>query len=559
MTDEQCKQIALFRYGVISDLVNQISLAFGAQEKLLSYKSNCQWRTPYSDRTHISRGTIIHWIRLYRAGGAQIKALYPQKRNDINKSRVIDKTTADTLTWLTINADVDSVPNLLREMTRRESIHPGRSLSTATVYRFLHTNDLMVFLEKRKNSYKRAVVNSDENKLWMQKLLQGELCLSDLKTDLSYTTPSDVVENLYTCIKQRPLRYRKRAAGVLSLCKRISQQTITETLHIPRSTLRHTFKIYSEKGPDHIISDIRNCVHIYEDPKYIDKFFSILHAPPSTYGFNRTTWRQKDIRQVMADCNMPVSSHALKKIIDNSGYKYRKARTILTSNDPDYREKVREIKNILSNLKVNEKFVSIDEYGPFAIKMQGGKSLVPAGTTKTVPQWQKSKGSIIITAALELSTNQITHFYSENKNTAEMIKLLNLLLEKYSNQECIYFSWDAASWHASSELQRSVDEINSLEYRAKIERPIVKLAPLPTCAQFLNVIESVFSGMARAIIHNSDYKSIDECKSAIDRHFSERNEHFQKHPERAGNKIWREERVKPIFSESNNCKDPLYR
>ncbi|MFH1935154.1 MAG: IS630 family transposase, partial [Pseudomonadota bacterium] len=89
--------------------------------------------------------------------------------------------------------------------------------------------------------------------------------------------------------------------------------------------------------------------------------------------------------------------------------------------------------------------------------------------------------------------------------------------------------------------------------------PLVKLAPLPTSAQFLNVIESVFSGMARAIIHNSDYQSVDDCKSAIDKYFWERNDHFQKHPKRAGNKIWGKERVKATFSESNNCKDPMYR
>jgi hypothetical protein len=37
--------------------------------------------------------------------------------------------------------------------------------------------------------------------------------------------------------------------------------------------------------------------------------------------------------------------------------------------------------------------------------------------------------------------------------------------------------------------------------------PIVETAPLPARAQFLNVIESVFSDMARSIIHNSDYRS----------------------------------------------------
>jgi len=36
--------------------------------------------------------------------------------------------------------------------------------------------------------------------------------------------------------------------------------------------------------------------------------------------------------------------------------------------------------------------------------------------------------------------------------------------------------------------------------------------PLPAGAQFLNVIESVFSGMARAIIHNSDYESLKHAR-----------------------------------------------
>jgi putative transposase len=75
MDEERCKQIALFRYGVISDFVNQTTLPFGAQEKLLEYKSNCEWKIPYSDRNKISRGTIIHWIRLYRAGETKLEAL----------------------------------------------------------------------------------------------------------------------------------------------------------------------------------------------------------------------------------------------------------------------------------------------------------------------------------------------------------------------------------------------------------------------------------------------------------------------------------------------------
>ena len=107
-------------------------------------------------------------------------------------------------------------------------------------------------------------------------------------------------------------------------------------------------------------------------------------------------------------------------------------------------------------------------------------------------------------------------------------------------------------------LHEEVRQVNDTDYRRKHGTPTVELAPLPSRAQFLNVIESIFSGMARAIVHNSDYQSVDECKHAIDRYFAERNEHFRRYPTRAGGKIWRDERVEPIFSEGNNCKDPRW-
>jgi hypothetical protein len=136
---------------------------------------------------------------------------------------------------------------------------------------------------------------------------------------------------------------------------------------------------------------------------------------------------------------------------------------------------------------------------------------------RTIPQMQKSKGSLICNAALELSTNQVTHFYSSKKNTVEMIRLLEIITDKYTTEKRIFFSWDAASWHDSKKLYEKVKEVNEPEYRNKHNTPFVELAPLPSSAQFLNVIESVFSGMAKAVIHNSDYQSVDECQFAIDR------------------------------------------
>ena len=138
-----------------------------------------------------------------------------------------------------------------------------------------------------------------------------------------------------------------------------------------------------------------------------------------------------------------------------------------------------------------------------------------------------------------------------------MIRMMELLVERYRDRRKLFLSWDAASWHVSKRLHQRVAEHNAVVLNG--DGPMVETAPLPAGAQFLNVIESVFSGMARSIIHNSDYKTLDAAKVAIDRYFVERNAHFVQHPKRAGRKIWGEERELAHFSKANNCKDPRYR
>jgi hypothetical protein len=77
----------------------------------------------------------------------------------------------------------------------------------------------------------------------------------------------------------------------------------------------------------------------------------------------------------------------------------------------------------------------------------------------------------------------------------------------------------------------------------------------PDRPYFFNVIESVFSGMSRAVIQNSDDESVESAKAAIDRHFAERNAYFRANPRRAGKKVWGRENTPSEFSASNNCKD----
>jgi hypothetical protein len=118
-----------------------------------------------------------------------------------------------------------------------------------------------------------------------------------------------------------------------------------------------------------------------------------------------------------------------------------------------------------------------------------------------------------------------------------MMRLLEILYNQYQTNSKLYVTWDAVSWHNSTALMDWLDDFNRTSRQAGVG-PIIELVPLPTSAQFLNVIEGVLSGMTRAVINNSDYSAPDDMKVAISRHFTERNKRFRDNPRRAGKAIW---------------------
>jgi transposase len=390
---------------------------------------------------------------------------------------------------------------------------------------------------------------------WMLRVLQGKEPLGEIHAAVGAL---EKVEALVADVRNGGLKTRNKALAVLAHHRGVPIPTIASFLHLSPRTVASYCETHQIYGYTRLAAGFYPRTRKADDELLCNTVFAVLHSPPSTYDLNRTTWRMPDLARVLADKGLPACPAVIRQIIRSAGYTWRKARTALTSHDPQYREKLALIQSILGSLGPDERFFSIDEFGPFAVKMQGGRSLTPPGRVRIVPQHQRSRGSLIVTAALELATNQVTHFYSASKNTEEMIRLLEVLLQEYRDCSRIYLSWDAASWHASKRFFRRVEAINSEESRKAERMPRVELAPLPAGAQFLNVIESVFSGMARAILHNSDYESVDACKSAIDRHFAERNAFFQAHPRRAGKTIWGKENAPSQFSASNNCKDRGY-
>jgi transposase len=390
---------------------------------------------------------------------------------------------------------------------------------------------------------------------WMRAVLQKDIDLDVLHREVGDTPDiATLLQRLY----DGRLSDRNRSMVVLANRQGLSGGLVRSFLGIDKKTHRQYLRMFEDGGCAALFARQSRSTQKFSNEAIKQSVFGLLHEPPSNYGINRTTWIMSDLTRVLRETGHPACPNVICKITKAAGYRWRKARIVLTSSDPNYTEKLDHIRSILSELRSDEAFFSIDEFGPFAVKMKPGRTLSAPGEQRVVPQWQKSRGCMIMTAGLELSGNQVTHFYSPKKNPAEMIRMMELLVQTYRERRKLYLSWDAASWHISKSLHQRVEKHNAAILGGG-DGPTVETAPLPAGAQFLNVIESVFSGRARSIIHSSDYKTLDDAKAAIDRYFADRNAHFMLHPRRAGKRIWGKERESSEFSEANNCKDPRYR
>ena len=158
----------------------------------------------------------------------------------------------------------------------------------------------------------------------------------------------------------------------------------------------------------------------------------ILHHKPKVYGINRSNWTLRSLAVAFEKLyDARISHTTVGRLLKEAGLMWKQSRRVLTSPDPNYREKVELLLKTLQALKIDEDLFFIDELGPLQVKRYGGRSYTPKGATPTHPQNQHSKGSITLYGALSATTNQVTWFYGKSKDSAGIIDLAETLFNQY--------------------------------------------------------------------------------------------------------------------------------
>ena len=172
MTEDEKMQVAVFRFGVISDFIMGAQMSRAEKRRLMRDKCARKWQIPFSEKTRLSMGTISRWCRLYKDSNGDLRSLQPKDRSDQGKSRAMDEETCLSLIELKSEIPALGVPQLIEEMNRQNRVSPGIVLNNSTVYRFLHQHEL-VHPQVKKPVDRRKFEAELPNDLWQSDVMHG--------------------------------------------------------------------------------------------------------------------------------------------------------------------------------------------------------------------------------------------------------------------------------------------------------------------------------------------------------------------------------------------------
>lgn len=183
MDEDTKKDIAVFRFGVIADLVGGRNLSRGEKERILKEKSSSKWDIPFSTRSRVSRSTILSWARAYEKG-RRLESLYPEDRKDKGRSRVLDEETVAALIHLKKERRGISLPLLLKEARIKGILHKKYMASYATIYRLFKNHGV----SESDHMYpdRRRFEAELPNDIWQSDCLHGPMVLHEGKLRKAY-------------------------------------------------------------------------------------------------------------------------------------------------------------------------------------------------------------------------------------------------------------------------------------------------------------------------------------------------------------------------------------
>jgi putative transposase len=163
--DDPASEIALFRYGLIAQLIHEPATS-GRLEEALRQIASKRYVIPYSKRTRVSITSARRYLKAFNRGG--FESLKPQSRSDAGVPRMFSQEILDQAIALR-EAQPDRTTPMIVEHLKREGMTVNAHTLTTHLRKLGKTRRLLAREPKTFRRFEREHVNS----LWQGDALHG--------------------------------------------------------------------------------------------------------------------------------------------------------------------------------------------------------------------------------------------------------------------------------------------------------------------------------------------------------------------------------------------------
>lgn len=325
-----------------------------------------------------------------------------------------------------------------------------------------------------------------------------------------------------------PIRAVQRAKAILLYARGTSITQVQKEVGISRPTIYKCIDKALAAGAEHGLKDKYHRAHAPVITKEAKEWvLNVACTKPKDHGYAAELWTLSLLAK-HARCHAPSAGHdclnraakaTIQRILKEHPLQPHKVRYYLERRDPEFDAKMRDVQIIYKEIndlldhpqkRQNNKVItlSVDEKpGVQAIKNTAPDLAPKPGQYATVSRDYEYKrlGTLSILAALDLLTGHVIAQVHNRHRSREFISLLKEIDAYYPSDYKIRIILDNHSAHISKE---------TMAYLATRPNRFVYVHT-PKHGSWLNLVETLFSKMARTFLRHIRVDTKDELRSRI--------------------------------------------
>lgn len=314
----------------------------------------------------------------------------------------------------------------------------------------------------------------------------------------------EALEVLYRTTKVPRMRTRAQMI-LLSAEQGLSAPQIAEIVRESARTVQRWLNRYQAEGIQGLYDAPRSGSPGKVTPLYKDLLLASVRRRPRVLGLPYSLWTLDRLADYMAEqTGVRICPEAVRKHLKAKGIVVSRPQHKISSPDPDYEVKKKEVEEKREHLEEDAVFYYADE---FNISWQPTLKAMwsPLAQQVMIPTPGQTKKHYGI-GAVNYHSGETVVMVQKHKKRDQIAQLLEKLLEKHPQQK-VYVAWDNADTHSGGKVEEvlrgAAGDLNLLY--------------LPTYSPWLNPIEMLWRHFRREVTHCELFVSVqDLLKASLD-------------------------------------------